>query len=317
MDAPREPARGPALELALELLLDSGNHLGECPLWCERGQCLYWTDIEASRLHAYVPATGARREWTMPERLACFAFTGDAEVLLLGLASRLAFFNLRSGALTPLYAVEAALPMTRVNDGRCDRQGRFVFGTLDERPVRDAIGGFYRLNHDLGVERLPLPPVAISNSICFSPDGASMYFCDSMKKFIYRWDGYASGDSDPATIRVFADLGDGAGAADGACVDADGHLWSAQWGAARVLRYAPDGVIERILPLPVSQPSCVCLGGAGMNELFVTTAREALTPAMLAEQPLAGGLFHATLPGLRGLPEARFRHTSPTQEPSC
>ncbi|MFM9435480.1 L-arabinonolactonase [Janthinobacterium sp. CG_23.3] len=297
----------------LEQLVDAGNYLGECPLWCERGARVFWTDIEGRRLHSYAPDSGVARDWPMPERLACFALTGDADVLLLGLASRLAFFNLRSGAVTPVHAVETALPMTRINDGRCDRQGRFVFGTLDERPCRDAIGGFYRLNHNLGLERLPLPPVAIANSICFSPDGAAMYFCDSMKPLIYRWDDYAGGDA--ARVSVFADvgaeLGGKPGAPDGASVDADGYLWSAQWGAARVVRYTPGGAVDRVLPLPVTQPSCVCLGGDDYAELFVTTAQESLTPAQLADQPQAGALFHAFLSGVRGLPETRFGAPQP------
>lgn len=293
-----------AVMTELELLLDAKNTLGEGVLWCERSDRVYWTDIAAQRLHSFHPDSGARGEWIMPERLCCFALTPDEDILLVGLASRLAFFNLRTRAVTGICAVEAGLPMTRVNDGRCDRQGRFVFGTMDERAGKEAIGSFYRLNPDLTLERLPLPKIAIANSICFSADGSAMYFCDSVKKIIYRWDGYARGDA--AQIGVFADLGCGPAAPDGATVDADGFLWSAQWGGARVLRYAPDGSVDRILCLPVSQPSCVCLGGMLLNELFVTSARESLSAALLAEEPLAGGLFHTQFDAVRGLPEVRF-----------
>lgn len=288
----------------LDLLVDARNTLGEGVLWCERSHRVYWTDIGAQRLHCFHPDSGARSEWMMPERLCCFGFTTDENVLLVGLASRLAFFNLRTQAVTDICAAEAGLPMTRVNDGRCDRQGRFVFGTMDERASKQAIGSFYRLNHDLTLERLPLPEIAIANSICFSADGNAMYFCDSVKKIIYRWDGYACGDV--SQVSVFADLGCGPAAPDGATIDADGFLWSAQWGGARVLRYAPDGSVDRILHLPVSQPSCVCLGGALLNELFVTTAQESLSVTMLADEPLAGGLFHAQFDDVRGLPEVRF-----------
>ena len=288
----------------MQLLVDAGNHLGECVLWCERSARVFWTDITAQRLHCLDPDSGARLDWPMPERLCCFGFTADENVLLLGLASRLAFFNLLTGVVTPICAVEAELPTTRLNDGRCDRQGRFVFGTMNEHPGRQAIGSFYRLNHDLTLERLALPGIAIANSICFSVDGQAMYFCDSMEKIIYRWDGYGNGD--PTQISVFVDCSAGPAAPDGATIDADGFLWSAQWGGARVLRYASDGGIERSIAVPVSQPSCVCLGGALLGQLFVTTARESLSDAMLARQPLAGGLFHAHLADVHGLPEARF-----------
>ena len=292
------------METQAELLVDARNILGEGVRWCERSGRVFWTNIEGCRLHALVLATGERQQWDMPERLACFALTDNDDVLLLGLASRLAWFQLHNGLVTPLRAVEADLPMTRLNDGRCDRQGRFVFGTLDERPEREAIGSFYRLNLDLSLERLPLPPVAIPNSICFSVDGTAMYFCDSMKKAIYRWDDYLGGDA--SRVRVFAVLDAGPGAADGATIDAHDQLWSAQWGASRVVRYAPDGSIERSVSLPVSQPSCVSLGGPQYDELFITTAQENLKPAQLAIEPLAGGLFRARQPGVRGLPEVRF-----------
>ena len=292
----------------LALLVDARNTLGEGVLWCERSGRVYWTDIGGQRLHGLRAGSGAHDTWEMPERLSCFALTHDDNILLLGLASRLAFFDLRSGTVSDICAVEAELPMTRLNDGRCDRQGRFVFGTMDERADKEAIGGFYRLNGDLTLERLPLPGIAIANSICFSGDGSAMYFCDSAQRIIYRWDGYARGDA--AQISVFADIGADAGAGsaapDGATIDADGFLWSAQWGGARIVRYALDGSVERTLSLPVSQPSCVCLGGALLDELFVTTARESLPPAMLASEPLAGGLFHARLDDVRGLPEVRF-----------
>ena len=287
-----------------QLLVDAQNFLGEGVRWCERSGRVFWTNIEGCQLHALELATGARQTWDMPERLACFAQTDSDDILLLGLASRLAWFDARSGSVTPLHTVEGDLPMTRLNDGRCDRQGRFVFGTLDERPCRDAIASFYRLNLDLSLERLPLPAIAISNSICFSVDGTAMYFCDSMKKAIYRWDDYLGGDA--SRVRVFAVLDDGPGAADGATIDADDHLWSAQWGAGKVLRFAPDGSVERTVSLPVSQPSCVSLGGGAFDELFITTAQESLAPAQLAAEPLAGGLFHARQPGVRGLPEVRF-----------
>lgn len=290
----------------LELLHDGQNYLGEGVLWNERLARVFWTNIEAARLHSLDPLTGVRSDWVMPERLSCFALTADDDVLLVGLASGLAFFNLKTLAITPICQVEDGVS-TRLNDGRCDRQGRFVFGTLDESKPKTAIGSFYRLNLDLTLERLPLPHIAISNSVCFSLDGGAMYFCDSMQGVIYRWNGYARGDA--ADISVFADVAadtEGRAAPDGATIDADGYLWSAQWGGSRVVRYAPDGTVERILHLPVSQPSCVSLGGAGLNTLYVTTAQESLTPDMLAAEPLAGGLFHTELAQVRGLPEVRF-----------
>ena len=115
-----------------QLLVDGHHELGEGVLWCDRSQTVFWTDIHASRLWNHDPASGATRSWSMPERLCCFAFTADARRLLIGLASRLAFFDLDTGSISPICRIEDDLPTTRLNDGRCDRQGRFVFGTLNE-----------------------------------------------------------------------------------------------------------------------------------------------------------------------------------------
>jgi len=287
------------------LIVDGKNELGECAIWCDRTQSLYWTDIHASTLWNYSPAQRSTRNWRMPERLAVFALTAQPNRLLIGLASQLAFFDLESGAVTTICAVEEDLPTTRLNDGRCDRQGRFVFGTLNEDAGRAPIGSFYRLNGDLTLQRLPLPGVAISNSICFSPDGSRMYYCDTLQKNIMCCD-YDVASGDIGNARVFVDLHDAAGGPDGSAIDSQGYLWNAQWGGARVARYAPDGTFERSVAVPVSQPSCPAFGGPDLTTLFVTTAYEGMGATARANEVLAGGLFAAALDGIRGLPEQRF-----------
>lgn len=288
-----------------QLLVDGHHELGEGVLWCERSQTVFWTDIHASRLWNHDPASGATRSWAMPERLCCFAFTADPQRLLIGLASRLAFFDLGTGSISPICRIEDDLPSTRLNDGRCDRQGRFVFGTLNEDAGRAPIASFYRLNADLSLERLALPGIAISNSICFSLDGKLMYHCDSMAGKIMVCD-YDTASGAVTHQRLFADLAQQPGGPDGSTVDADGYLWNAQWGGARVVRFAPDGRIDRIIDMPTAQPSCVAFGGAALDTLFVTTAHEGMSAGQRAEDALAGGLF--SVPGLdvRGLPEVRF-----------
>lgn len=280
----------------LKMIVDARNHLGECVLWCDRTERVLWTDINGATLHAHHPASGATRTWPMPERLACFALTGSDDRLLLGLASQLAFFDFSSGAITPIVTVEEGLT-TRLNDGRCDRQGNFVFGTFNEVEPRGPIGAYYRLNAaDLSLEKLPLKNVAIANSTCFSPDGATMYYCDSPDRAIRCCD-YPSLAND----RVFA-VCEGDGEPDGSCIDADGYLWNAQWGGFKVVRYAPDGRIVRVLELAAQQPSCTALGGPDLNVLFSSSATVGLAVPLATD----GGLHATTLPDVRGLPESRF-----------
>lgn len=294
-DAPDDPVA--------ELLVHAKCELGEGATWCARSGRLYWVDISGKRLQRYDVREGKHLTWDMPERLACFALCEDERTLLLGLASQLAFFDLETGAIETIVEVEPGVP-TRLNDGRCDRQGRFVFGTKYEATPREAIGGFYRLNHDLTLERLPLPAPAISNSIAFSPDGATMYYCDSPTREIRACDYGADGTI--ANERTFVKLGDASGVPDGSTVDAEGGLWNAQWGGERVVRYGVDGVETERVKIPTAQPSCVTLGGALLDTLYVTSAREEMEEETLAREPHAGGVFSVRI-GRQGLEEPRFQ----------
>lgn len=284
-------------------LVDSKCTLGEGATWCERSGRFYWTDIEGSRLWRYDPRDGSSTSWTMPERLATFALCADPHYLLLGLATHLAFFDLATGETQRIVDVEPGLN-TRVNDGRCDRQGRFVFGTKDEGSPLRAVGGFYRLNRDLSLERLPLPSPAISNSIAFSPDGSTMYYCDSPTREIRACDYGVDGSI--ANDRVFTKLTDVTGEPDGSTIDRDGGLWNAQWGGARVVRYGADGVETARVTVPTAQPSCVAFGGEQLDTLYITSARVDLDASALVNDAHAGGVFVA-VPGPRGLSEPVFQ----------
>ncbi|WP_175664319.1 SMP-30/gluconolactonase/LRE family protein [Burkholderia ambifaria] len=281
-------------------LADTRNMLGEGATWCDKTHALYWVDIEGAQLWRCRADGSDLTQWPMPERLACFALTHDPDVLLVGLATQLAFFDLRSGAFTRIVDVEPELP-TRLNDGRCDPSGAFVFGMKDEGgdPPR-AVGGFYRLNADLTLERLALPPAAIANSIAFSPDGSKMYFCDSLVREILVCD---YGRAGVAGVRPFVRLTDADGDPDGSTMDRDGGLWNAQWGGRRVVRYAADGVETERIAVPTAQPSCVTLDGEG--RLYVTSARVGLSDDALASDADAGGVFVAQTRHA-GLPTARF-----------
>ena len=285
------------------LLIDRKCLLGESATWSATSGVFYWTDIDGERLWRYDPSDESSVSFDMPERLACFALCADPDVLLLGLASRLAFFSLETGAIETLMPVEEGMP-TRINDGKCDRDGRFVFGTKREVPEAGAIGGFYRLNADLSLERLPLGNCEISNSIAFSPDGSRMYYCDSLSREIRVCD-YDSFENQ----RVFVKLSDATSLPDGSAVDSDGGLWNAQWGGSRVVRYGPDGVETERVDVPTTQPSCVAFGGAKLGTLYITSARVELDADALQRDVHAGGVFIAT-PAARGIAEPVFRGTA-------
>lgn len=277
------------------------NTLGECPIWCHRSRRLFWSDIPACKLFALDPASGSVQHWPLPEPLGSFALTVSVEILLMGLASRLGYFNLVTGLFSEIADTPGATG-TRINDGRCDRLGNFVFGTMDARePIRVA-GRFHRLNAStLKTETLNLPVAAIPNSICFSPDGGTMYYADSLQGRIFCCD-YPSLNNQRVFIHV-----SGPGAPDGSCIDAQGFIWNAEWGGGRVVRYRPEGGVDQIINTGCIQTTCPVLAGTGYDELYCTSARAGLNRPNDGD----GKLIKAQATVSRGLPESLFAGALP------
>lgn len=279
-----------------ETIANTTSLLGECPIWCDRTNRLFWTDIPSCELLAVAPSSGEVRRWALPEPLGSFALTADKDVLLMGLASCLGYYNLTSGRFTKITATPG-VSGTRINDARCDRMGNFVFSTMHTGEPVQPVGQFHRLNaSSLEIETLDLPQVRIPNSICFSPDGGTMYYADSLQGCIFCCD-YPS----LKNRRVFTKIV-GAGAPDGSTIDKEGFLWNAEWGGSRVVRYSPDGTLDRILETSSIQTTCPVLAGPDYRTLYSTSAKVGL------DKPIAsdGALIKANANVTPGLPEVRF-----------
>lgn len=287
------------MKTAVEVLVRGEDVLGECPIWDERAQRLYWVDSRGPAVRSVVPGRSEVRSVALQEVVGSIAFR-ERGGLLAATKRGIHFLDPSTGALSPAACPESQLPDNRFNDGRCDRNGRFWAGTMSD-VRRDPVGTLYRLDPDLRCTPLR-NAIIIPNSLCWSPDGRTMYFGDTNRHTLWAWD-YDPASGEATRERVFVNTG--AGRPDGACVDAEGCLWSAEYGAARLVRYTPGGKVDRVLELPVDNPTCCCFGGVEMDELYITTARQRLTPEQLAARPLAGGVLVAR-PGVRGLPEGRF-----------
>jgi len=296
----------------LTLALAQAATLGEGLQWHAPSGRWWWTDIEAASLHAWTPGAAATLQVRLPERVGCFVHARSG-ALVLAMAKRLARLTLPDLQATgridvvpeEIAPLEPHLPTTRANDGRCDRDGAFVFGTLDEAEPRRPIGGFYQYSQARGLRRLALDGVAIANSICFSPNGRRMYYCDTLSRRIMVCD-YDSASARVSEPRVFVKKELDDCWPDGSTIDAQGGLWNAEWGNAAVARYAPDGRLLARHAVPASQVTCPALGGPGGDQLLVTTARAGLSTAQVMAQPQSGSLFgRAVEPGLY-LPEPLF-----------
>ena len=283
----------------VEVAARGADRLGECPLWDERAAMLWWVDSRWPALKRLDPATGAVMMLVLPEIVGSIALR-ESGGLLAATKSGLHFLDPSSGVLEAKADPEGHLPDNRFNDGRCDRAGRFWAGTMSD-VNRDPVGSLYRFDARFKWEKLR-NAVIIPNSLAFSPDGRTMYFADTNRHTVWAYD-YDPASGAATRERVFADTGKGR--PDGSCVDADGCLWNADYGAARLMRYTPVGNVDRSVDLPVTNPTCCCFGGADLGTLYVTTATQRLAPEALAKQPLAGSLL-ALRPGVKGLAESRF-----------
>ena len=198
---------------------------------------------------------------------------------------------------------EVAPAGTRMNDGACDPQGRFWAGTLAD-DHHEGGGSLYRLDPDGRVE-LMLDGLTISNGVGWSPDGRTMYLVDSGPGVIHAF----SFDADRGRIfagRILVTVPEEVGAPDGMTVDAAGDLWVAIYGGGRVNRYAPDGSLRHVYPIPAEQCTCCAFGGPGLHRLYVTTATEGWSDEARRAEPTAGMIYRVDTDAV-GRPAASFR----------
>ncbi|HXU57693.1 MAG TPA: SMP-30/gluconolactonase/LRE family protein [Verrucomicrobiae bacterium] len=284
----------------IECVVDCRNKLGEVPVWDVAEQALYWVDIEGKLLQRYTPATQAVDRWHMPERISSFALRGEGG-LIVAFASGLALYDLVTGGIKWIARPDKN-PRNRFNEGKCDRRGRFWAGTMDDRLSAHS-ASLFRVDPDLTVHRM-LGEIGISNCFVWSLANDAFYFADSLDRRIYCFD-YDHAAGRIANRRLFVDTTAQNVVPDGGTIDEEGFIWNAQWDGWRVVRYAPDGRIDRIVEMPVQKPTSCMFGGPDLSILYVTSAIWDLTPDKLRDQPAAGGLFALDL-GIRGVPEPRF-----------
>lgn len=288
-----------------ECLLECKNVLGESILWDDRTGLLWWTNIHACEVWGWDPLLSTPPQiFPIGERVGAIALC-ESYGLALALESGFGLLDTTTGVVERCVEINSILPETRLNDGRVDPAGRFVCGGMHEGSPQLSLSSVWHWN-GAGQPQLMLQNVACANSLCWSPDGKTMYFTNMPEGTIKAYP-YNSVTADLGEPTIFADLADQPGMADGSVVDEEGYLWNAQWGGARIVRYAPDGALDRIVHLPVDNPTCLAFGGENRDVLFVTSAWWGLTEAQHKDQPLAGSLF-AFKPGVRGQREHRFKH---------
>lgn len=285
----------------VECVWPVGAQLGEGPFWSASEEALWFVDIKGRKIHRYHEPSGVTRSWNTPPDPGFILPTRDGG-LVCGLRAGLHRFDSRNGTFTLLREVEPDVPRNRLNDGFVDAGGFLWFGSMDDEHTQES-GALYQLTdrgcvcRDRGY--------CITNGPATSPDGATLYHTDTLKRAIYAFT--RSPEGELSDKRVFATLGPEDGYADGPIADSTGVLWSGLYGGWGLNRYAPDGRFLGKLKLPVANVTKPCFGGRDLRTLYITTAWDGLTAEQRAAQPLAGGLFRVRAE-VAGLPQGTIAH---------
>jgi L-arabinonolactonase len=274
------------------------NHLGEGPLWDVESKSLYWVDSLKGEIFKLTDQGGIE-SWQLPCMIGSLAIV-SAQKAILALQSGFHFFSFASGELSAIIDPESDQPDTRFNDGKTDRSGSFLAGSMGIK-IRDrSLGALYRISPELDLEVLE-PDVIVANGPCFSPDGSILYFNDGRRRILAY-------DYDPAgplkNKRVFFEGAEHNTGSDGATVDSDGNVWVALTGSSEIGCIHPDGELAERIPMPIKLPSSLMFGGDNLNELYVTSISN--SGNRTSDEEGAGGLYRLTGIGATGIAEKRF-----------
>lgn len=275
-----------------------GAPLLEGPVWVGRDAALWFVDIKSRRIYRYDPADGAKRSWDAPAQIG-FALPAADGGFIAGLQTGLARFDPADGRFALIVDPEPELPGNRLNDGTVDAQGRLWFGTMDDGESAST-GAIYRLAAGGSCVRSS-PTCAITNGPAVSPDGRTLYHCDTGGGFLYAC---TLDEAGAVTGREpFATIPNSEGHPDGPTVDAEGCVWVGLYNGWGVRRYSPKGELLETISFPVSAITKVAFGGPDLKTVFATTAAKHLSPGEREKEPQAGDLFsfEVEVPGVAGV----------------
>lgn len=290
--------------MKIEVVVDVKTTLGEGPLWDVEQERLYWIDSFDGRVFRATADGREIRSWDVPMKIGSMALRKDGSGAVVSLQRGFHLLDFATGDVTLIHDPEPDKPANRLNDGKVDRRGRFFAGSMDTMEEGPS-GGLYRLDPDFSVTRID-SGIICSNGPCWSPDDRTFYFADTWTGEIWAYDyDIATGAATNRRTFTRVDTSKG-GAADGSTVDTEGYLWNALVYDGRLVRYAPDGSIDRIIDMPVKKITSVMFGGPKLDTLYVTSMAKPPLPRFPGDGVLRGSLFAITGLGVTGVPEPRF-----------
>jgi sugar lactone lactonase YvrE len=290
--------------MRIEIVVDVKTTLGEGPVWDVEQQRLYWIDSFDGRILRCTEDGRELRAWDVGQKIGSMALRKNGDAAIVALQDGLYSLDMGSGDLQLIVDPEPGRPNNRLNDGKVDRQGRFIVGSMDTQED-EASAKLYRLDPDMSLHTLD-EGIICSNGPCWSPNGETFYFVDTWSGDIWAYD-YDNATGAVSNRRTFAKVDTSTGgAADGCTVDAEGCLWQALVYAGKLVRYTPDGRVDRVIDMPVKKVTSLAFGGPNLDTLFVTSMAKPPLPRFPEDGQQRGALFAITGLGVQGLAEKRF-----------
>ena len=300
-----------------KMVVNCNNFAGECCIWDDMKGLLYWIDQKKCKLWTYNPKSKAYMSYDLPERPGSFGLCkNNPDLLIMCFFNGPRYYNIKTKQISERFFDFEPNMVTRINDGRCDRQGNFVFGGVFEPITSTDMNGFikalkniyrfitissniYRINKDLTCDKL-ISNIKCANSICFSVDGTIMYYVDSFKKGIRKITNYNTSNPDKSVL--YCDTYKGH--ADGSCIDSNGNLWNAGCSDGTICCIDKNGDIIMVVDVPEKFVSCCCFGGELLDTLFIT----ALDGAIFGHKNVSnvGNVYAVKIPNVKGVKESRF-----------
>lgn len=292
--------------MEIKVLVDIKTKLGEVPTWDPVRQRLFWVDIFDGRLFSCDEYGANLQAWETHQKVGSYALRDAHNGAIVALEDGIYTLDFDSGDLEFITNPEPNMPFNRLNDGGVDRQGRYVFGSMN-RMEADKTAFLYRLNTDFSIEKLE-DNINTSNGVCWNATGDKFYFADTWQGEIWSYD-YSSEEHSPLrnkTVLCNIDMSDG-GSADGATVDSEGYIWSAKVYSGQLVRYAPTGEVDRVIDMPVKKVTSIAFGGKDLDVLYVTSMSQPPLPRFPGDNQLRGSVFAIYGLGIKGIAETRFK----------
>jgi sugar lactone lactonase YvrE len=275
--------------------------LGEGPHWNSLDRKLYWVDITGKAIHRFDPQS-EKHEIRVTPSMVGFVVTNGANKMIAGLQDGIYRLDFEAGDAEAIVRPHYAHADNRFNDGKCDPRGKLWAGTMNHADHQKPTGALYRLD-GRGLHEQETG-IHISNGLGWSPDHKTMYYTDTVRRLIWKYD-YNIETATPSNRREFLKF-DGKGRPDGMCVDSQGRILTALWPGWSIEIYTPDGKLDGKIDLPVPQVSSCVFGGDGLKTLYITTAKVGLGEQQLKEAPLSGQMFAVQM-DVPGQPAAPFQ----------